>query len=187
MFFLATALESKRLGLLRELVPNAATIAVLSNPKSSDGAPQLQDIEEAARALAQQIAILNASSEADIEASFATIVQQRLGALLVAADPFFSSRPDYILALAARYAIPAIYYLREFAAHGGLMSYGASLPEAFRQVGTYTGRILNGEKPRDLPIMQPTKFELVINHKTAKALGLAIPDKLLATADEVID
>jgi putative ABC transport system substrate-binding protein len=187
MFFLATALESKRLGLLRELVPNAATIAVLSNPNSPRAAPQLKDIQEAARAAGQQITILNGSSEADIDTSFATIVQQRIGALLVAADPFFSNRRDHILALAARHAVPAIYYLREFAALGGLMSYGASLSDAFRQVGIYTGRILKGEKPNDLPIMQPTKFELAINLRTAKALGLTIPPTLLALADEVIE
>jgi putative tryptophan/tyrosine transport system substrate-binding protein len=187
MFFLASALDSKRLGLLRELLPNAATIAVLWNPYSPGGAPQLKDIQEAARAIGQQIVILNASSEADIDAAFATIVQQRIGALLVAADPYFSNRRDYILALAARHAVPAIYYLREFTAFGGLMSYGASLSDAFRQVGTYTGRILKGEKPGDLPIMQPTKFELVINLKTARALGLDVPDKLFALADEVIE
>jgi putative ABC transport system substrate-binding protein len=131
MFFLATALESKRLGLLRELVPNAATIAVLSNPNSPGGAPQLKDIQEAARAAGQQITILNASGEADIDTSFATIVQQRIGALLVAADPFFTNRRDYILALAARHAVPAIYYLREFVALGGLMSYGPVFPMRF--------------------------------------------------------
>ena len=187
MFFLATAVESKRLGLLHELVPKATTIAVLSNAKSSDSAAQLKDIQEAARVVGQQIAILNASSEAEIDESFATIVRQQIGALLVAADPFFSNRLAYILALTVRHAVPAIYALREFAAAGGLMSYGASLSEAFRQVGIYTGKILSGEKPGDLPIMQPTKFDLAINLRTAKALGLAVPNTLLVLADEVIE
>jgi len=187
MFFLATAVESKRLGLLRELVPNAAKIAVLWNPNSPGGAPQLREIQDAAHAVGQELIVLGASSETEIDKSFAAIADHRIGALLVAADPLFTNRRDQILALAAHHALPAIYYLREFAAFGGLMSYGASLPEAFRQVGTYTGRILNREKPGDLPIMQPTKFELIINLKTAKALGLSIPATLLAQADEVIE
>jgi putative ABC transport system substrate-binding protein len=187
MFFLATAVESKRLGLLRELVPNAAKIAVLWNPNSPGGAPQLREIQDAAHAVGQELIVLGASSETEIDKSFAAIADHRIGALLVAADPLFTNRRDQILALAAHHALPAIYYLREFAAFGALMSYGASLPEAFRQVGTYTGRILNREKPGDLPIMQPTKFELIINLKTAKALGLSIPATLLAQADEVIE
>jgi len=187
MFFLASAVESKRLGLLRELVPNAATIAVLWNPNAPDAAPRLREIQDAARTVGQEITILNASNEMEIDASFAAMAHQLTGALLVGADPFFSNRRDQILALAAVQAIPAIYYLREFAAFGGLMSYGASLSEAFRQVGAYTGRILSGEKAGDLPIMQPTKFELVINLNTARALGLTVPASLLALADEVIE
>jgi putative ABC transport system substrate-binding protein len=187
MFFLATDLESKRLGLLRELVPSAAAIAVLWNPNSPGGAPQLQEIQEAAHAFGQQIVILYASSETEIDKSFAAMAGSRVGGLLVAADPFFSNRRDQILTLAAQHSVPAIYYLREFTAFGGLISYGASLSEAFRQVGAYTGRILNGEKPADLPIMQPTKFEMVINLKTAKALGLNVPPTLIARADEVIE
>jgi len=147
----------------------------------------LQDIPDAARAIGQKIVILEASNERDVDAAFATLVQRQIGALLVASDPFFSNRRNQILALASRYSVPAIYYLREFAAAGGLISYGANLADAFRQVGIYAGRILKGEKPADLPVMQPTKFELVINLKTAKALGLIIPDRLLALADEVIE
>ena len=147
----------------------------------------MQDIPDAARAIGQKIVILEASNERDVDAAFATLVQRQIGALLVASDPFFSNRRNQILALASRYSVPAIYYLREFAAAGGLISYGANLADAFRQVGIYAGRILKGEKPADLPVMQPTKFELVINLKTAKALGLIIPDRLLALADEVIE
>jgi len=147
----------------------------------------LQDIPDAARAIGQKIVILEASNEREVDAAFATLVQRQIGALLVASDPFFSNRRNQILALASRYSVPAIYYLREFAAAGGLISYGANLADAFRQVGIYAGRILKGEKPADLPVMQPTKFELVINLKTAKALGLIIPDRLLALADEVIE
>ena len=147
----------------------------------------MQDIPDAARAIGQKIVILEASNEREVDAAFATLVQRQIGALLVASDPFFSNRRNQILALASRYSVPAIYYLREFAAAGGLISYGANLADAFRQVGIYAGRILKGEKPADLPVMQPTKFELVINLKTAKALGLIIPDRLLALADEVIE
>ena len=187
MFFLTGAIESKRFGLLRELVPNTAIIGVLLNPSSPAAGLQLQDIPDAARAIGQKIVILEASNERDVDAAFATLVQRQIGALLVASDPFFSNRRNQILALASRYSVPAIYYLREFAAAGGLISYGANLADAFRQVGIYAGRILKGEKPADLPVMQPTKFELVINLKTAKALGLQIPDRLLALADEVIE
>jgi putative ABC transport system substrate-binding protein len=187
MFFLAGSVESKRLGILRELVPNAGTVAVLWNPDAPGGAPQLTDIQKSAGEVRQQLLILNANNDGDIDTCFATIVQQRIGALLIAADPYFSNQLSYIVTLTRRHAVPAIYALREFAASGGLASYGASLSGAFRQVGVYTGRILKGEKPGDLPIMQPTKFDLVINLATAKALGLAVPDKLLALADEVIE
>jgi ABC-type uncharacterized transport system substrate-binding protein len=187
MFFLTGAIESKRLGLLRELAPNAAIIGVLLNPNSPAVELQLRDIPDAARAIGQQIVILEANNERDIDAAFATLVQRRIGALLVAGDPLFSNRRDQIVALAARYSIPTIYYIREFAAAGGLMSYGANLGDAFRQAGIYSGRILKGEKPADLPVMQSTKFEFVINLKTAKTLGLTFPPGLLAIADEVIE
>jgi putative ABC transport system substrate-binding protein len=187
MFFLTGAIESKRLGLLRELVPSAATIGVLLNPNSPAAELQLRDIPDAARTIGQTIAILEARTERDIDAAFATLIQRQVGALLVASDPLFSNRRDQIVALATRYSVPTIYYLREFATAGGLMSYGANLVDAFRHLGIYTGRILSGEKPADLPVMQPTKFELVLNLKTSKALGLTVPDRLLALADEVIE
>jgi putative tryptophan/tyrosine transport system substrate-binding protein len=187
MFFLAASVESKRLGLLRELVPNAATFAVLWNPNAPGGAPQLNDIERSAAEIGQQLLILKANRDPDIDACFDMIVQQRIGALLIAADPFFSSRLGHIVMLTQRYAVPAMYALREFAALGGLVSYGASLSAAFRQVGVYAGKVLRGEKPGNLPIMQPTKFDLIINLPTAKALGLAVPEKLIALADEVIE
>jgi putative ABC transport system substrate-binding protein len=187
MFFLTGAIESKRFGLLRELVPNTAIIGVLLNPSSPAAELQLQDIPDAARAIGQKIVILEASNEREVDAAFATLVQRQIGALLVASDPFFSNRRDQLLALASRYSVPAIYYLREFAAAGGLMSYGANLADAFRQVGIYAGRILKREKPADLPVLQPTKFELVVNLKTASSLGLRVPPSLLALADEVIE
>jgi putative tryptophan/tyrosine transport system substrate-binding protein len=187
IFFLSAAIESKRLGLLRELVPNVEVIGALVNPNSPGAELELRDIPEAARAIGQHILILKTSNEAEIGAAFAKLAQERVGALLVASDPFFTNRRDQILALAAQYSVPAIYYLREFAAAGGLMSYGANLADAFRLVGVYTGRILNGEKPAELPVIQPTKFELIVNLKTAKTLDLTIPPNVLALADEVIE
>jgi len=185
--FFTVELESKRLGLLRDLVPNAATIAVLLNPTYPNAAFHLQEVENAARRAGQQIQILSASTEAEIDVAFARLPQLRAGALLVGADPFFNSRRDQIVALAARHAIPAIYETRTFAQAGGLASYGTSQTDAYRQVGIYTGRVLRGEKPADLPVVQSTKFEFVINLKTAKALGLEVPPGLSSMADEIIE
>jgi len=180
-------MEGKRLGLLRDLVPSAALIAVLLNPNNPPAATQLKDVQGAARALGQQIHILHASSEAELEAAFATARQVGCGGLLVGADPFFNSRRTYIIALAARHAIPAIYEQREHAIAGGLMSYGTNLSDGYRQGGGDTGRSLKGEKPADLPVAQSTKFEFIINLTTAKALGIVVPPMLSARADEVIE
>jgi putative ABC transport system substrate-binding protein len=185
--FFSAVLEPKRLGILRELVPTAAMIAVLLNPKYPDAEAQSKDVQEAARTLGLQIQILGASTERDLDATFATLAQLRVGGLLVCADPFLYSRRDYIVALATRYAVPAIYEQREYALAGGLVSYGTNLTDAYRQVGIYTGRVLKGEKPADLPVMQSTRFEFVINLKTAKTLGLDVPPGLSARADEVIE
>jgi putative ABC transport system substrate-binding protein len=182
-----TETEAKRIELLRDLVPTATTLAVLMNPKTADAEIQASEVLAAARALRQQIEIMNASSELDIDTAFASLVQRKVGGLLVGADPFFNNRRDLIVSLAARYAIPTVYPLRDFADSGGLISYGTSLTDAYRQVGIYVGRILKGEKPAELPVVQPTKFELVINLKTMKVLGLKVPPTLLALADEVIE
>jgi putative ABC transport system substrate-binding protein len=180
-------LESKRLGLLRELVPQAALMGLLINPRSPDSEAQSKALQAAARAIGQQIMVVEAGSDGEIDAAFTALAERRVGALVVAADQFFTGRREQLLALTARYAMPAIYELREYVVAGGLMSYGTSLPEGYYQNGVYVGRILKGAKPADLPIVQSTKFELVINLKTAKSLGLDVPDKLLALADEVIE
>jgi putative ABC transport system substrate-binding protein len=178
-------LGTKRLGLLRDLMPAASVVALLVNPHFPNVESYVSEVEAAARAIGQQIRLLHAGNEAEIDAAFATILQMHAEAVLVAADPV--SRRDQIVELAARHAIPAVYEAREFPAAGGLMSYGTSLIDAYRLVGVYVGRILKGEKPADLPIVQPTKFELVINLKTATTLGLTIPPGVLAIADEVIE
>ena len=180
-------MEAKRLGLLHELLPQATVIAALVDPNFLTTAGQLEDLQNAARTLGKQIQVLRASTESELDNGFATFAQQRPDALIVAAAPFFTARRKELVALADRHRLAAIYSWREFAAAGGLMSYGASFTDAFRQVGVYTGRILNGEKPADLPVLQPTKYELIINTTTAKALGLNVPDRLLALADEVIE
>ena len=185
--FVSATLGAKRLELLREVVPSVETIAVLADPNSSESQSMLRDVQDAALARGQPLVVLNASTNSDIDAAFTALVQQRTGALVVAGSPFMGSRRDRLIALAARNAIPAIYQFRDFPAAGGLISYGASVEDAYRQVGVYAGRILKGDKPSDLPVLQPTKYELVINVKTAKALGLDLPDKLLALADEVIE
>jgi putative ABC transport system substrate-binding protein len=182
-------LTAVRLGLLSELVPRAGVIALLMNPKNPNNAPEriIRDVQEAARTKGLQLHVLKASSESEIDASFASLVQLHAGALLVLADPFLSSRREQLVALASRHAVPSIYAWREFAASGGLISYGASLTSAYRLLGPYAAKILKGAKPADLPVQQPTKFELVINLKTAEALGLTVPQTLLARADEVIE
>ena len=184
---LTDTMEPKRLGLLHELVPQAVTIGFLVDPNFPSAEEQSKDMQEAARAIGLHIHVLRANTDREIEAAFETVVQDRIGALAVAASPFFDTRRDTLVALAARHAVPTMYHFREFAAAGGLVSYGIDPVDAYRQVGIYAGRILKGEKPGDLPVMLPTKYELVINHKTAKSLRLEIPDKLLALADEVIE
>jgi putative ABC transport system substrate-binding protein len=187
VYHFTTGLEAKRLGLLHEMVPKATTIAVLVNPNYSDAENQLRDVQEAAVPLGVQLVVVRANAESDFDAAFSTVVQQRSEALLVCASPFFNTKRQQLVLRAARHALPAIYEWREFAEAGGLMSYGTSLADAYRQAGVYTGRILKGAKPADLPVLQSTKFEFVINLNTAKALGLTIPPGVLAIADEVIE
>jgi putative ABC transport system substrate-binding protein len=178
---------AKQMELLHELVPAATLIALLVNPANPVLADTLsRDLQAAARAMRQQILVVSASTESDVDATFATVVEQKVGALVVGNDPFFNAHPDQLIALASRHAVPTIYPYREFAAAGGLMSYGSNLADTYRLVGVYTGRILNGEKPANLPIQQ-TKVEFVINLRTAKALGLTFPITLLGRADEVIE
>jgi putative ABC transport system substrate-binding protein len=188
-FYNSADLLSKQLQFLRDVVPSVAMIGLLVNPKTdfADVESQQSDAQAAAHALGQQILTVNASSERDFDAAFATLAQQRAGALLIAGNALFTGQHDRLVALAARYALPTICPLREFVAAGCMMSYVGSLTDAYRQVGVYAGRILKGEKPADLPVTLPTKFELVINLKTVKALGLTVPDKLLVAADEVIE
>jgi putative ABC transport system substrate-binding protein len=186
--FLTSELQAKRLELLRELVPRAARVAVLVNSANAATAEStLRDVEAAARAVGLQIQVHNASTSREIDAAFTTFMRERPDALFVAADPFFVSRRVQIAILGAQHSIPATFATREEAEAGGLMSYGANIQDAWRQAGIYTGRILKGTKPADLPVLQATKFELVINHQTARSLGLTVPPTLLSTADEVIE
>ena len=185
---LADDVTAKRLQLLSELVPRVGVIALLVNPNNANHAERvIRDLQEAARTKGLQLHVLKAGSESEIDSAFASLVQLHVDALIVASDPFLSSRREQLVALASRHAVPAIYAWREFAASGGLISYGASLTAAFRLVGAYTGKVLKGAKPADLPVQQPTTFELVINLKAAKALGLEVPPTLVARADEVIE
>jgi putative ABC transport system substrate-binding protein len=182
------AVAAKRLELLHELAPKASVMAVLANPTNPQQTePETRDLQAAARALRIQLHVLHASNERDLDSVFATMVQLRVGALLVSGEGFFSTQREKLVALAARLALPASYARREFVAAGGLMSYGSNLTDMYRQVGAYTGRVLKGEKPADMPVMQPTKFEFAINLKTAKALSLAVPLIIQMTADEVIE
>jgi putative ABC transport system substrate-binding protein len=185
-YLFTTTLEPKKLELLHELVPKASVIGVLVNPTNPNAETVSKDLHAAARSLGLELHIVNASKH-DIDMAYATIVQRGAGALLVSNDPFFTDRRGQLVALAARHALPALYSLRESVAAGGLVSYGNSVLDAHRQMGIYSGKILKGEKPADLPVLQPTKFELVINLKTAKALGLTVPLTLQASADEVIE
>jgi putative ABC transport system substrate-binding protein len=185
--FFSALLGAKRLGLLRELVPKATTIGMLVNPNSPDTEAERKDVQAAAQAIGQQLIIVDVNSERDMETAFVTFAQRGVGALLAGTGAFLNSHRDRLVELAARHALPTCYSLREPVAAGGLMSYGPSITEAYRQVGIYAGRILKGEKPGDLPVMQSTKFDFVINLKTAKALGLTVPDTMLALADEVIE
>ncbi len=180
-------LMQKRLELLSELVPQAGVIGLLVNPDNPLTKAMIRDVQEAARAKGVQLDILKASTESEIETAFASFVQLQAGGLVVGADPFFNIRREQLVALAARHAVPAIYEWRDFAAAGGLISYGTSLTGVYRQLGNYAGKILRGAKPADLPVEQPTRFELVINLNTAKALGLTVPPSILARADEVIE
>ena len=184
---LTSELEPKRLGLLRDLLPNAGVIAVLINPNFPPAVGQLAALEKAALVTSQRLSVFNASNDTELKADLAAIAQQRASALLVAADPYLDTRRHQLVAFATENKLPAIYQFREFAVDGGLMSYGPSITDSYRQGGHYVGQILKGAKPSDLPVLQPTKFELVINLKTAKALGLAIPAGLISFADEVIE
>jgi ABC-type uncharacterized transport system substrate-binding protein len=185
--FIGTTLTTKKLELLREIVPGMTDIGLLVNPTGTLAEVQIKDVKEAVEGLAQRLHVANVSSESEIDAAFATLSQSKVGALVIGTDPIFNFYRGQIIALAARYKIPAIYNIREYCEVGGLMSYGASLTDMWRQAALYVSRLLKGQKPADLPVLQPTKFELVINLKTAKALGLDVPTSVLARADEVVE
>jgi putative ABC transport system substrate-binding protein len=184
---LFTQLTPKRLELLCELIPEARTIALLVNPNSPTAAPSIKGAEEAAAAKGVKLVILNASTQNEIDTAFAAFANAKADGLIIAADPFFDTKREQLVAPARQFRVPTIYFEREFAAMGGLISYGSSLPAVYRQMGVYAGKILRGEKPSELPVEQPTKFELIINRKTAEAMGLTVPPKLMFTADEVIE
>ncbi|HEV2955099.1 MAG TPA: ABC transporter substrate-binding protein [Xanthobacteraceae bacterium] len=185
--FVTTELGGKRASLISELVPNARTIALLVNSNMSGTDAHIQSVRAGADAFRRQLLVLRASAPAEIAPGFDLIAKEAAGALVVQNDPFFDSQRDRLVALAAQYVVPAIYHIREYPAAGGLMSYGASLIDTYRQIGTMTGRILKGERPQDIPVLQPTRFELVVNSKTARSLHLAVPPQMLALADEVIE
>ncbi len=187
IYMLTSSLEPKRVELMREAVPNAQTIGVIVDPDSPDTVQQMKELTSAASALGRQLKIISASSGSDVEAGFATMAAQGVGAVVVASAPIYFAQRDKFVTAAARYGIPTVYFVRDFADEGGLMSYGTSLPDANRQAGLYTGRILKGDKVADLPVQQSVKVELVINLKTAKSLGLSIPLPLLGRADAVIE
>jgi putative tryptophan/tyrosine transport system substrate-binding protein len=184
---LTSELEAKRLGMLHDLVPGAAVIGALLNPNFPPAVSQLQQLEEAARTINQKISVLKAGNDTELDAAFASLVEQKVGALLVTADPYFDTRRDRFIALAQQNRLPTMYQFRDYAVAGGLISYGPSITDMYRQAGVYTGQILKGAKPADLPVLQPTKFEFVVNLKTAKALRLVIPAGLISYADEVIE
>jgi putative ABC transport system substrate-binding protein len=187
MQMFTTMLETKRLGLLHELVPRAQTLGILLNPNFTTAQNQLVDLQEAAKSIGLRLQVFRASNAAEIEAAYEAIARERIPAVMVAADVLFDTRREQLIALAARHAVPAMYQFREYAAAGGLMSYGIDLPDNYRQVGVYAGRILKGAKPTDLPVLQSTKFEFVINLQTARALGIEVPPAVLSIADEVIE
>jgi putative ABC transport system substrate-binding protein len=184
---LTNEMESKRLGLLRELVPSVQLIGILVNPKFPASVQQLSDLDLAAKGVGQRLFVALANNDAELDAALTSLGQQRVGAVLVTASPFFDTRPERIVSFAAKNRLPAIYQFRDYALAGGLISYGPDIVESYREAGAYVGRILKGEKPADLPVLQPTKFDFVINLKTAKALGLTVPPTLLAEAGEVIE
>jgi putative tryptophan/tyrosine transport system substrate-binding protein len=184
---ISSGLGAKRLGLLHDLVPNAAVIGLLINPDNPNAESERKDVEEAAHTVGQQICVANVKNEPDFEPAFSALVQQRVGGLIVATDPFLLSKRDQLVALAARHKIPTMYQFREFVVAGGLVSYGTNITGAYRQAGEYAGRVLKGEKTADLPVFQQTKLELILNSKTAKSLGLTVPSTLLVFADEVIE
>jgi putative ABC transport system substrate-binding protein len=184
---LAAEMDGKRLGLLHELITNAARVGLLLNPNFPAYQTQLNELQRAATIIGLQVEVLRANTDGEIDAAFEIAFRKRVGALILAASPFFDTRRDKLVALATGHALPTVYHFREFAVAGGLMSYGVSIPHIYRQVGVYAGRILSGESPANLPVQQPTTFELVVNLKTAKTLGIEVPPTLLARADEVIE